>query len=124
MTKFRNEFNLEIGNMNNLKNLKCENHQEREAAVRCPGCYLFFCRECATEHNGRLLCLGCLKNNLATSDGIVKRSGILVLTVIFIASLFASWYFFYIIGIALASIPQDYHNGTAIEKAVGIDGTK
>ena len=27
---------------------------------RCPSCKRFYCRECVTEHDGRLLCVQCL----------------------------------------------------------------
>ena len=33
----------------------------REAVARCPECTQFFCRECITEHDDRVLCSACLK---------------------------------------------------------------
>ena len=36
--------------MSNLIHQRCSNHPGREAAVRCPECGRFFCRECVTEH--------------------------------------------------------------------------
>ncbi len=39
---------------------QCFNHAGREAAARCLECGRFFCRECVTEHGGRLLCGHCL----------------------------------------------------------------
>jgi hypothetical protein len=44
-----------------LKNRRCFNHAEREASARCPECQNDFCRECITEHAGRMLCVNCLK---------------------------------------------------------------
>jgi hypothetical protein len=41
---------------------RCWNHEEREAACRCPLCLRSFCRECVTEHEARLLCASCLKS--------------------------------------------------------------
>lgn len=41
---------------------RCWNHPQREAAARCPGCRRFFCRECVSEHAGRMLCASCLRN--------------------------------------------------------------
>ena len=38
---------------------RCQRHPGREAAARCPSCQQSFCRECVTEHDGRMLCLGC-----------------------------------------------------------------
>jgi hypothetical protein len=39
---------------------RCWNHAAREAVCRCPGCARFYCRECVTEHEGRLLCAACV----------------------------------------------------------------
>jgi hypothetical protein len=39
---------------------RCVRHSEREAAAICRACGRPFCRECVTEHAGRLLCAGCL----------------------------------------------------------------
>lgn len=39
---------------------RCWNHEGREAVCRCPECARSFCRECVTEHHGRLLCAACL----------------------------------------------------------------
>jgi hypothetical protein len=40
---------------------RCWTHEAREAVCRCPECGRSFCRECVTEHDGRLLCAACLK---------------------------------------------------------------
>ena len=39
---------------------RCLHHGEREAIARCPECGSFFCRECITEHDERVLCASCL----------------------------------------------------------------
>jgi hypothetical protein len=39
---------------------RCWNHESREAVCRCPECTRSYCRECVTEHDGRLLCASCL----------------------------------------------------------------
>ncbi len=44
-----------------LKLQRCTNHEEREAAVRCPLCRKHFCRECITEYHGKMLCVNCLR---------------------------------------------------------------
>ena len=44
----------------NIARERCRNHEHREAACRCPECRGYFCRECVTEHDGRLLCTNCL----------------------------------------------------------------
>ena len=46
-----------------LKNRRCFNHADREASARCPVCQNDFCRECITEHKGKMLCVNCLKES-------------------------------------------------------------
>ena len=41
---------------------RCLLHPRREAAARCAKCRQFFCRECATEHQGLIFCGACLKS--------------------------------------------------------------
>jgi hypothetical protein len=43
-----------------LRQQRCANHPRREASARCPECGRFFCRECITEHDDRVLCASCL----------------------------------------------------------------
>jgi hypothetical protein len=43
-----------------LRQQRCANHPQREASARCPECGRFFCRECITEHDDRVLCASCL----------------------------------------------------------------
>jgi len=43
-----------------IAQLRCQQHPVREAIARCPNCRQSFCRECITEHEGRMLCLPCL----------------------------------------------------------------
>lgn len=49
---------------------RCWNHEAREAVCRCPECGRSYCRECVTEHDGRLLCALCLK---AQSHAVTKK---------------------------------------------------
>jgi len=73
---------------------RCWNHEDREAACRCPGCGRPFCRECVTEHEARLLCSKCLaagaRGALAGLGGARKLIPILML----LAGLFLAWMFF------------------------------
>lgn len=39
--------------------VRCQQHPGQAAAARCPSCQQSFCRECVTEHDGRMLCLAC-----------------------------------------------------------------
>ncbi len=56
----------------NLAEQRCWNHERREAACRCPDCRRYFCRECVTEHQQRLLCAACLRQ---ATEGATRRHG-------------------------------------------------
>jgi len=97
--------------MSDLSHQRCFNHAAREAAARCPECGRFFCRECVTEHSGRLMCTPCLRR---AARGRLRRGQAIVgvLRVAqFAAGVFALWFFFYCLGQALLSIPSAYHEG-------------
>jgi hypothetical protein len=94
-----------------LASRKCANHWQREAAARCPECGRFFCRECITEHEDRILCASCLKN--FAQSGKRSRSTIQLFRgfqILF--SLFLLWLVFYYIGKALLLMPDEFHEGT------------
>jgi len=98
--------------MSSLSQQRCFNHATREAVARCPECKQFFCRECITEHDDRVVCAVCLQKltrrpprrpfGLAQfwllAQGVV---GFLVL-----------WYFFFLIGNSLLKLPDSFHAGT------------
>ena len=96
----------------NLAAQRCYNHQRREAVARCPECGRFFCRECVTEHEDRVLCTACLRKRLKT--GTVGSFGFTILFKIGQLSLgiFLAWLFFYYVGRMLMAMPADFHEGT------------
>lgn len=55
---------------------KCLIHTAREAVARCPQCRQFFCRECITEHGGRVLCAPCLAKQARTANETGKLAWI------------------------------------------------
>lgn len=81
--------------------------------MRCLSCHRFFCRECATEHGGRLLCAQCL----AASVVPTKNPGAQTLgaTAGWIAAALAGslfvWLVFFYLGAALVRAPFDFHTG-------------
>jgi hypothetical protein len=99
---------------------RCLNHAEREAVARCPECTHFFCRECITEHDDRVLCAACLKKlarvplTRRPAFANVVRVGQCALGLIVV------WFFFFVIGEKLASLPTSFHEGT-IWRAPWID---
>lgn len=106
-----------------LTRQRCTIHLEREAAARCPSCERFFCRECVTEHDGRLLCAACLRALFAAAARPVRagrgwRQPLLAAarTVVLAGSLLLSWFFFDLLGRKLASVPDEFHLDTLWDK--------
>lgn len=104
--------------MNPLGASKCINHGEREAVARCPECQHYFCRECITEHGGRVICSTCLQKSILAdqekvSDGNVRKFlGHAVTTLYALFCLLILWGAFYVLGQFLLSLPADYHANT------------
>ena len=98
--------------MLNLAHQRCFNHGVREAVARCPECGQFFCRECITEHDDRVICAACL-NKLTHVSGrrSMALAGLMRLTN-FIVGLLIAWFFFFLIGDALLRVPASFHEGT------------
>jgi hypothetical protein len=98
--------------MISLANQRCFNHATREAVARCPECKQFFCRECITEHDDRVVCASCLKK--LTHRPLVERFRLrgLLLVVQCVFSLLVAWYFFFLIGHNLLKLPSSFHEGT------------
>ena len=98
--------------MNDLLQQKCYNHKHREAAARCPECTRFFCRECITEHDDRVLCTQCLENIITNSQKKSSSLGVIYQVFRFISGTIIIWLAFYYIGIMLLSLPTDFHEGS------------
>jgi hypothetical protein len=88
---------------------RCVLHPDREAAVRCPGCERFYCRECVTEHRGRMMCSHCVARFAAPS---ARKSSVGMMWILLcVGGLLFSWMLFYYLGMALARIPSSFHGG-------------
>ncbi len=80
---------------------RCTNHESRQASGICPSCKRPFCKECLTEHDGRLTCASCLRRAapaVRARGGFRKR---LATPAVLMAALLASWFVFYAAGTAL-----------------------
>lgn len=98
--------------MADLIHQRCFNHASREAAARCPECGQFYCRECITEHDDRLICAACL-GKLVTPSSVGQRTFAGLTRVVQVAGgVFVLWLFFYLLGQTLLSIDASYHEGT------------
>ncbi len=95
---------------------KCFNHAFREAAARCPECGRFFCRECVTEHESRVLCTTCLAEREAASGKKTGRFKGLLRPVHFLIGLLTLWLCFYYLGRTLILIPAPFHEGAVWQR--------
>src|SRR2546421_13130199 len=98
--------------MQSLTHQRCFNHATREAVARCPSCRQTFCRECITEHDDRIICAACLRK-LARVP-LLQRRGLAAVIGCgqCLLGVVAAWFFFYLIGEFLLSLPSSFHEGT------------
>jgi len=99
-------------NMRELNKKRCKNHGAREAVARCPECGRFFCRECITEHEERMLCAGCLGKILKKTEPGVLRPVRILQAVLFFVGIIMLWLSFYAVGRILLGLPGAFHEGT------------
>ena len=98
--------------MSNLAQQRCFNHAVREAVARCPECKRFFCRECITEHEDRVLCTSCLKK-LSKRASPQRRAFAGLRRIAQCAfGIVLAWFFFFLIGEVLVRLPDSFHEGT------------
>jgi hypothetical protein len=95
---------------------RCLIHPDREAAVRCPSCQQFFCRECVTEHDQRFLCASCLRELSTRKTGAKRSFNWLTLPFRLGFGLLLGWTAFYLIGRLLLLIPPSVQDGSFLFK--------
>jgi hypothetical protein len=98
--------------MPGLTHERCFHHALREAVARCPECERYFCRECITEHEDRVICASCLRKLVARGDGRRARWSWLLRVAQCLAGLLLCWIVFYYTGRALLAMPGSFHDGT------------
>lgn len=99
-----------------IKRQSCLLHPEREAAARCMGCGQSFCRECVTEHDLRMLCAACLRNESGEQEKTPRRRlGFPTTAVQILFGLALIWFTVYLAGRILVSTPTDFHEGSIWE---------
>ena len=101
--------------MDDLLHQRCFNHLLREAVARCPQCRRYFCRECVTEHEDKVLCAACLSIGADTDGSDRSRFGGLMRLMHFLLGATLLWVFFYYLGQMLLSLPSAFHEGTLWE---------
>ena len=93
-----------------LHQTRCFNHLQREAVARCPGCQKFYCRECVTEHDGRLLCRACVgraAEETGARSAAWRSLGTGVLRIA--AGLLLLYAVFSSVGRVLQTLPNQFH---------------
>ena len=97
---------------NQISKKRCFNHISREAAACCPVCKRFFCRECITEHDDRVICSSCLGKKVSIKKDPKTAITVLKSILYFTIGFFIIWIFFFIMGKSLLSLPDTFHKGT------------
>lgn len=98
--------------MQDISLKRCRNHQFREAVARCPECEGYFCRECVTEHEDRVLCASCLKKIHQSADRRMFHFNAVRKMLQFVIGGTVIWIFFFYLGQLLISFPDSFHDGT------------
>lgn len=97
--------------MESLSQQHCLNHSLREAVARCPECKHFYCRECITEHDDRVICASCLKKLVKPKEAGKHAFAAIGRVAFSLMGLVMAWAFFYWLGQSLLSIPAEFHEG-------------
>jgi hypothetical protein len=91
-------------------NQRCWNHEAREAACRCPACGRSYCRECVSEHEGRLLCAACLSR--ITANRVQETGGFrrLAPPAMIAAGILLAWLIYWAAGVSLIGLLRRMEN--------------
>ena len=85
---------------------RCWNHELREAVCRCLGCGRSYCRECVTEHTGRLLCAGCIAKEGVADRPRSRRFQGLGMPLAAMLAFFFAWLVLYGTGAGIITLTQ------------------
>jgi len=96
--------------------MRCFRHPQREAAAKCPECKRFFCRECVTEHDDRIICASCLRKLASAEKPKTARLRTVVLGAQALVGFLIAWICFYYVGQTALSIPSSLHEGSVWKK--------
>ena len=98
-----------------IRRQRCILHPDREAVARCPGCARYFCRECVTEHDGRVLCAACL-HCLTEERGEPGRAVALAVlarrvgkAAALVGGVLLLWLFYLLVATLLCAMPHRFH---------------
>lgn len=77
--------------------------------ARCPQCTRYFCRECVTDHDGRLMCRSCLATAAAADVATPRAWGKIVWPLLAAAGWLLAWFLAYAAGDLLTRVPDSWH---------------
>jgi len=92
-----------------LRQKLCVNHPQREASARCPGCGKFYCRECISEHDDRVLCAACLAGMSAKKETETSRWAWAPRLALVVLAVITVYFAFLLLGNLLLSFPSEFH---------------
>ncbi len=82
----------------------CWNHEAREAACRCPSCGRTYCRECVSEHEGRLLCAACLAGVTGKRETRAGFADKLTPPTMLLAAILLAWLTYWVMGASVIGL--------------------
>lgn len=91
---------------------RCFNHAGREAIALCAACGRHYCKECVTEHRGRMTCSFCLQQISERKERRKNRFLLPLRGAETITGLFLLWLILYYLGRLLILLPSSFHEGT------------
>jgi hypothetical protein len=93
----------------------CYNHQEREPVAKCPECGNYFCWECITEFEYRVLCAECIKKKSVKKTekpgGVDVFFRLIFIPLKVITGIIITWAVFFVLAQGLILIPDNFHSG-------------
>jgi hypothetical protein len=98
--------------LSTLHQQRCLNHAVREAVARCPVCTQYFCRECITEHEDRVICAACLRKLTFKPEAKKRNFGAVKRVLTAFCGFLLAWMMFYLGGRLLLSVPAEFHDGS------------
>ena len=88
----------------------CSHHPERESVARCPECGHTYCRECITDHAGRVICARCLEELRQAGPRSRNTTAELIKSVLGLGiGALLALIFYYALGWTLLQIPEKFH---------------
>jgi hypothetical protein len=95
---------------------RCFHHENREASAQCPECRHYYCRECITEHDDKVICAACLSDKNPTKKPSNPWFVLLPRLITAFLAFFVIYLVFYSLGQTLASLPDKFHNPLELSK--------